>query len=110
MGGDLDSDGFRTWQEYQQGTLPNNADNDGDGRPDLWESQHGMDPYDPNDDVGSLGSLLEEARQKLVVHWNMIYAQPPAFTNAPGSQADLDDLMSRLQDLSNKFLTPVESP
>jgi len=47
--------------------------------------------------------LLEQARQKIIVHWRMIYPSPLIFTNHPGSQADLQDMANALEKLSGKF-------
>lgn len=47
--------------------------------------------------------MLEEARRNIVIHWNMIYPQPLTFTNAPGSQEDLQDLANALNKLSGQF-------
>lgn len=41
---DADSDGLTNLQESQNGTDPNNADTDGDGMPDGWEVNHGLNP------------------------------------------------------------------
>lgn len=41
---DADSDGLTNLQESQNGTDPNNADTDGDGMPDGWEVDHGLNP------------------------------------------------------------------
>ena len=35
------------WPEYRQSSVP--EDSDGDGIPDAWEQQHGLDPADPAD-------------------------------------------------------------
>ncbi|MGD9874393.1 MAG: hypothetical protein AB7T27_08980 [Kiritimatiellia bacterium] len=47
--------------------------------------------------------LLEEARYKIVVHWNMMYPSPLVFTNQPGSVADLQDMSNALKTLSGCF-------
>ena len=47
--GDLDDDGLSNLEEYQDGTKPNSVDTDGDGIPDGWEVQYGLDPLDVTD-------------------------------------------------------------
>ncbi|MEA3343312.1 MAG: VWA domain-containing protein [archaeon] len=46
---DPDEDGLTNEEEYQWGTDPNNPDTDGDGMPDGWEADNGLNPLDPND-------------------------------------------------------------
>jgi hypothetical protein len=46
---DGDNDGLKNWEEYLNGTDPNNADSDNDGIPDGWEVFNSMDPADPTD-------------------------------------------------------------
>lgn len=53
---DRDADGYSNWEEYLQGSDPcdpnspgDGADVDGDGIPDSWENEHGLDPNDPDD-------------------------------------------------------------
>lgn len=75
-------------------------DSDGDGLSDYEELLMGGDPMNPHDGVGA----FMDARQRIVVHWNMIYATPLVLTNAPGSAADLQDLDNALQALSGKFV------
>ena len=44
-----DSDGLNNFQEFAQGTDPNDPDSDNDGMPDGWEVLYGLDPIDPSD-------------------------------------------------------------
>jgi hypothetical protein len=46
---DTDNDGLMNWEEYLNGSDPNNADSDNDGIHDGWEVYYGMDPSDPTD-------------------------------------------------------------
>jgi hypothetical protein len=46
---DPDNDELKNWEEYLNGTDPNNADSDNDGVPDGWEVYNDMDPADPTD-------------------------------------------------------------
>jgi hypothetical protein len=46
---DNDNDGLLNWEEYLNGSDPNNVDSDNDGIPDGWEVGNGMDPADPKD-------------------------------------------------------------
>jgi hypothetical protein len=73
---------------------------DGDGFTD-YEELHltGTSPTDPQDGA----RLLEETRTAVVAHWTAIRADPPVFTNLPGSQADLNDLQTALQALATNF-------
>ena len=54
---DLDNDGLSNVNEYRNGTLPGNADTDGDGLPDGWEVNYGLDPLDPLGENGPGGNL-----------------------------------------------------
>ena len=61
---DKDEDGLTNLQEYQLGTLPNNADTDADGIPDGWEVQYGLSPLSASDastdsDIDGLTNLQE---------------------------------------------------
>jgi len=55
--GDEDNDGYTNLDEYLNGTNPQDKedspedpiDKDGDGMPDAWEEDHGLNPLDPND-------------------------------------------------------------
>lgn len=101
---DSDSDGLSDWDEKDLGTNPYNPDTDGDGLSDGWEVAHGGDPFDPNDaDSAVKAQLREQARQRIIRHWLLIYGTAPAFTNTPGSEADLIDLRDALNALSGKF-------
>ena len=77
-------------------------DSDGDGLSDYEELLMGGAPMNPYDGLGA----FMDARQRIVVHWNMIYATPLVLTNAPGSAADIQDLNNALQALSGKFVRP----
>ncbi|MDG6226007.1 MAG: hypothetical protein QCI82_10915, partial [Candidatus Thermoplasmatota archaeon] len=46
---DPDNDGLNNREEFAAGTDPNNWDTDGDGLPDGWEVENGMNPRDPTD-------------------------------------------------------------
>lgn len=37
------------WPELKAGKAP--LDSDGDGMPDFWEKEHGLDPHDPTDNI-----------------------------------------------------------
>ncbi|MFW3146213.1 MAG: hypothetical protein ACMUIE_05330 [Thermoplasmatota archaeon] len=61
--GDLDSDGLTNRDEYLLGTNPRKHDSDGDGMPDRWEYDHGLDylrSSETNDEDGDGLSDLEE--------------------------------------------------
>lgn len=59
------------WPEYRGGTAP--ADRDGDGMPDNWESDRGLDPDDPDDGAadadGDGYTNLEEYLNGLVANF-----------------------------------------
>ncbi|MEA3557864.1 MAG: hypothetical protein U9R75_01290 [Candidatus Thermoplasmatota archaeon] len=46
---DPDNDGLNNKDEFLAGSDPNNWDTDGDGLPDGWEVENGLDPADPMD-------------------------------------------------------------
>lgn len=48
---------------------------------------------------------LEEARQRIINHWHIIFSEPLVFTNAPGSDADLVDLQNAFNKLAPHFYT-----
>ncbi|NLF33225.1 MAG: LamG domain-containing protein, partial [Planctomycetes bacterium] len=48
-GDDLDQDGLTTLEEYYLGTNPIHWDTDGDGMPDGWEVQYGLDALNRTD-------------------------------------------------------------
>jgi len=121
--GDPDNDGLTNLQEYQHGTDPHNADTDGDGLSDGYEVSHGLNPLNPDTDGDGLSDgwevghgydplngndanttiVREAARQKIIRHYKLFYGTAPAFTNTPGSQADLIDMRDALNALSGKF-------
>jgi hypothetical protein len=101
---DSDRDGISNSDEWQGETDPNFlVDSDEDGLSDYEESQLGTDPLNPADGR----ALLEEARQRVIRHWRMLYRTPLEFTNPPGSAEDLADLNAALSALSGKFMKPV---
>jgi hypothetical protein len=53
--GDPDNDGLSNAQELVLGAHPNNPDTDGDGLPDGWEVQHGLNPLDATGSHGPDG-------------------------------------------------------
>jgi hypothetical protein len=59
--GDADGDGLTDWEEYQQGTDPNNHDTDGDGFDDLSEIIAGHDPLNIDDNPAGLVVRLNPA-------------------------------------------------
>jgi len=104
---DSDGDGLSDWQEAKLGTDPYDPDTDGDGLSDGWEVANGGDPLDPDDaDQEAKTSAMEEARQRIIRYWQLFYGTTPAFTNSPGSQADLIDVNNALNTLSGKFYKP----
>lgn len=98
---DSDADGLSDWDEVTRGTNPYHADTDGDGISDGVEVAQGTDPL-RIDDPETLRKL-EEARQRIVYHHRLYYGSTPAFTNLPGSVADLLDVNKALNALSGKF-------
>jgi len=103
---DSDGDGLSDWLEAKLGTDPYNPDTDGDGLSDGWEVAHGLDPLDDSDADPAILNQMEEARQRIIRYWQLFYGTTPAFTNSPGSQADLIDVNNALNTLSGKFYKP----
>ena len=101
---DSDDDGLSDGDEVNiYGTDPTNSDTDGDGLSDGWEVEHGKDPLDPDDAEPEVSNMREMARDRIVYHWQLYFGTTPAFTNTPGSAADLNDMMNDLNTLSEKF-------
>ena len=101
---DSDGDGLSDGDEINvYGTNPLNADTDGDGLSDGWEVAHGKNPLDPNDAEPEASNMREGARQRIVYHWQLYFGATPAFTNAPGSAEDLDDLKTTGNTLTEVF-------
>jgi len=98
---DTDGDGLTDDCEQDHGLDPLDWDTDGDGLSDGWELAHGYDPLNGND--ANTAIVREAARQKIIRHYKLFYGIAPAFTNAPGSQADLIDMRDALNALSGKF-------
>ena len=101
--GDPDGDALANVEEYQHWTSPLAADTDQDGFLDGEEVEIGSDPLNAADG----GQMLEDARARIVFHWNFIYPQSLVFTNTPGSAADLQDMANALNALSGKFYRQV---
>jgi len=106
---DTDGDGLLDGYEVQYALNPrvNNAseDPDGDGLTNLEEQALGTDPNNQADGV----ALLEAARARIVTSWYMVMTNDLAFTNTPGSAADLNDMKTALNQLSGKFYR-VDTP
>ena len=62
-----------------------------------------MSGYDPVNSADGT-QALEDARRRIVAHWNMIYTTALTFTNEPGSVADIGDLDAALHMLSGRFM------
>ena len=79
-----------------------NLDSDGDGFPDFAEIYlTGSSPTNATDGI----LLLNEARQKISMHWLAIYGGSILFTNAPGSTADREQIKHLLEDISDRYYT-----
>ncbi len=127
--GDLSSGADRGFIRVEQRSISNPADTSGDGVDDVWKLLHGLDPLSATDvledgngngltwkDEYQMGTdpgnpqegaaALADARQRIILHWNLIYPTPLVFTNAPGSTADLQDLRNALMALSGHFYSP----
>ena len=104
--GDPDRDGLTNLQEYNTGCAsPQDSDSDGDGLSDYEEViLLASDPCDETDGA----AMLEETRDLIVVHWNMIYSTPLTFTNEAGSAADVQDIKNELLNLSGVFEEEAE--
>jgi len=101
---DTDDDGLSDGYEIAHGLDPLNPDTDGDGLSDGWEVAYGYDPLDAGDvDEGAVINEAQETRQRITHYWQLFYGTIPAFSNSPGSQADLIDLKNALNALSGKF-------
>jgi len=127
---DSDGDALNNIGEYQNDTCPTNADTDADSMPDGWEVDNGLNPLsdDSGSDADSDGlsnaeeydldtdpqdnsdgqALLKHARHKIVNHWYMVKDSDITFTNAPGSEADLNDLKDALNSLSDEFYEVIQ--
>ena len=103
---DSDGDELSDWLEAKLGTNPYNPDTDGDGLSDGWEVANGLDPLDDSDADPEILNQIEEARQRIIRYWQLFYGTTPAFTNSPGSQADLIDVNNALNTLTGKFYKP----
>ncbi len=128
---DSDADGLKDAREkFVHHTDPNAVDTDEDGMPDGWEVDHALNPIDAAD-AGSdpdgdglanveefqLGTdphnyadgaaLLAQARSTITQYWGLVHSQPLAFTNTPGSAADLNDLKNALMGMSGTFYKAV---
>jgi hypothetical protein len=100
LGADPDGDGISTLREFHASCSPIQSDTDGDGLSDGEELD--LTHTSPTNKLDG-AVLLEDARDRLELHWNMIFPTPLTFTNPPGSSADLNDIAAALGFLSTNL-------
>jgi hypothetical protein len=97
---DFDGDGLDNRSEFNVGSDPVQSDTDHDLFSDYEEiNLTQTDPCRPGDGI----EAIEDTRRLILAKWAMIYPSPPAFTNQPGTPADLVDLENLLRQLSGVF-------
>lgn len=74
-----DVGGYPSEKNFKGGTSP--ADTDGDGMPDAWESEHGLNPNDAKD--GAIVSLSGDDYTNLELYLNELAGDPVEFNGAP---------------------------
>ena len=97
------------WPTMNEGTAP--ADTDGDGMPDTWENDHGLDLNDPSDgNTDRLGDGYTNVEEYInsLFDTNFVTNSPPTISDIADQEINLGESVNDLAFIVNDAETPAD--